>query len=473
MNTTFIENVFLKTMSCSASMSKHGIAAYARGKATAEPKLEQIRVLMPLPPVLGLIDDLVSERLNLFIDGVFSVSSKTWLHEGARPSTQAMDIAHAISLTIEKGLDMHSACAVSTCDIQAYYDTVPVIRVASFLESRGVPAGLCAAAVRHQLLPPVAISIGDFAADVDGRTSGSITGSRIAGALARVPVLATLESLDTFLKARGIVLNEGSTLCIMTYVDNIFALGKDLRQSIEMCTKFEEVLAEQWGLVIKPDSRECLQPRGASQTPPVGWSLREHLKVLGHVISYDGSCKACIENVEAAITSAFWAQLGHIASDKMSDTRRLAVINRCCRGILTYRAARWTTTKTLIDGIDGLQRRLVCWALRDRPAPGDDVQAFMMKKARRAKTLAEQHGTWSRLVRQKQVQWRDHLLRHPDLWAAKLFKHHINQEKLLHMRSTRQGTSTAGRTATRIRGLGHVHRRWHDCVDDAMAFLNS
>ena len=60
-----------------------------------------------------------------------------------------------------------------------------------------LPAGLAAALMRHQVCPIVVLRAKAAGATIVNRSSGGLTGSRIAGLLGRVPVEAVemLESL--------------------------------------------------------------------------------------------------------------------------------------------------------------------------------------------------------------------------------------------------------------------------------------
>ena len=59
-----------------------------------------------------------------------------------------------------------------------------------------MPRELAAAAARHQLLPKVSLRVGDIDADLGKRSRGSLTGSRVAGALGRIPVEAMLGKMS-------------------------------------------------------------------------------------------------------------------------------------------------------------------------------------------------------------------------------------------------------------------------------------
>eukprot|EP00959_Pyramimonas_sp_CCMP1952_P369337 7736181-Pyramimonas_sp.AAC.1 len=105
-------------------MSALAVLGHVRGKGTATPKPAQLRAIMPLPADLQVLDCLVAQRLNTWIDENIAVPQCCWV--GARPFTQALDITHALHLLIERGLDDHSQSAVAQSDIEACYDSLPV-----------------------------------------------------------------------------------------------------------------------------------------------------------------------------------------------------------------------------------------------------------------------------------------------------------------------------------------------------------
>ena len=82
---------------------------------------------MPLPADLQVLDCLLAQRLNAWIDEHVAVPECCWV--GARPFTQALDITHGLHLAIERGLDDRSQAAIAQSDIETYYDSLPVVRI--------------------------------------------------------------------------------------------------------------------------------------------------------------------------------------------------------------------------------------------------------------------------------------------------------------------------------------------------------
>lgn len=68
----------------------------------------------------------------------------------------------------------------------------------SWRRSRGLPAPVGAAVVRHQLLPPIDVHVADVrVGELPRRGLGALTGSRTAGALGRFVLRGLAEHLAT------------------------------------------------------------------------------------------------------------------------------------------------------------------------------------------------------------------------------------------------------------------------------------
>ena len=74
-------------------------------------------------------------------------------------NTQCLDVAFTAQISIEKGLDLHSRGAIATADIRRYYDSINMVRFASFLIRKGCPLPLAIACLRVQMLPQVCLAV--------------------------------------------------------------------------------------------------------------------------------------------------------------------------------------------------------------------------------------------------------------------------------------------------------------------------
>ena len=75
-------------------------------------------------------------------------------------------------------------------DIAAYYDSLNCLRIMNFPVTRGLDVSVAAACLRHQLLPAVQWKwrLGVGLVRIGDRSIGSLTCSRFADMIARVPV---------------------------------------------------------------------------------------------------------------------------------------------------------------------------------------------------------------------------------------------------------------------------------------------
>ena len=106
-------------------------------------------------------------------------------------------------LVIEAALDRHSQGAVASVDVAKFYDSVVLLRSARWLHTKGLSKQWCAAMLRFQLLLLVELRVGSLALDIVSRSCGSLTGSRTAGAAARIPVECSAVSCATRLRRKG------------------------------------------------------------------------------------------------------------------------------------------------------------------------------------------------------------------------------------------------------------------------------
>ena len=137
----------------------------------------------------AVLDHLIVQPFGIFI--------------GARPQTQALDIAHALQLVVERGLDDGSRAVLAQCDIQTFFDELHVLKICRWLVGCGHQAKDVACLLRCQMMPRVFLDIGAGPVRIDSRAIGGLTGSRTALMLARVPVETTLRDRSPIWKEWG------------------------------------------------------------------------------------------------------------------------------------------------------------------------------------------------------------------------------------------------------------------------------
>ena len=172
-------------------MASLNIRAHISGKEGPHTTVSKTRVIMPMPSLLNVIDALLPVMLEPYFSKLLQVPRSSWI--GARKQMQILDITHGLTTVIEKALDQDSAGALAQADIQQYYDTVVLLLVCRWLEERGVPDRLLAMVLRHQMLPTVVINVGSSRATITGRSIGSLTGSRVAGVMSKIPPIDVIQ----------------------------------------------------------------------------------------------------------------------------------------------------------------------------------------------------------------------------------------------------------------------------------------
>lgn len=166
------------------------VHGYARGKKTSAPTVYRILVITPQNTAQTIIDMILSERINRRVDDIFPKSSPTFW-EGGRPKTQALDIAHVLGLLIERGLDDRSNVGIATMDIRHYYDCISVPDILARIKRQHDDPGSSFAQSFLRILNLTSLSVecGPEVFIIPPRIRGFLTGSRVAVALARVPIL--------------------------------------------------------------------------------------------------------------------------------------------------------------------------------------------------------------------------------------------------------------------------------------------
>ena len=99
-----------------ARMSHITVEALAFGKESSNTAVEDTRIIMPLPSVLGLLDATLPYLIEPHIIRLLPCPQSVWF--GAHTHTQVLDISHGLSTVIEKALDMKSEGAIAQSDVR-------------------------------------------------------------------------------------------------------------------------------------------------------------------------------------------------------------------------------------------------------------------------------------------------------------------------------------------------------------------
>ena len=448
-------------MASSKQMSSLSVRSLCLGKESANTRIDNTRVIIPLPSFLALLDAILPSLVEPIIDSCFSIPSGVWI--GARARTQPLDISHGLSTIIEKSLDLESNGAVGQSDIRQYYDSINLLRVFSFLVKRGLDYAIAAACLRHQLFCSLTIIIGEDVAQMATRTRGSLTGSRVAGISARVPVLhlcserAEAWKSDGFRTPRGI-------LTMSTFVDNLFVAGKSCAAVTRILDDAEQFLQSHWELHIKPSSRKVLAPANCndtSTTDSVKWPICMEMKVLGSRIQSDGGIDTCFDEALGKAWRAFFANCAGANVDRFALSYKMTLIQRSVVPVLRFKWSRWPFTISRARQLDAMQRRMYSIVMRLRPEAGQTAQSFVRWRGRKAADLQRRQGAWSKSWAHAVLSWASHLERdrNSTTWAAMVSSIRSPQELA-------ERRAAFGSPFTRS-APGFICRRWFESLSVA------
>lgn len=429
---------------------------------------------MPQCATTQVIDCLLAAALQRWVDRTMPRPDGVGI--AVVPHTQPLDIAHGISLSIEKMLDDFSKGGVAQSDVERCYDSLPLVRVMRWLEDRGMPHALAASCVRAQLLPQIDLVVSTGGAPavsrLGHRTGGTLTGSRVAGIAGRIPIEASICSVSSRLRPLAWPADaEANRLTIAVYVDNLFAVG---RRPSRPCALLKKNCAPLGGCGSNPavakHSRHAARKNG--WTGRSRWPLKPTLKVLGHVASFDGAWRPCWSATKREMWGAFWANARASTGAKVPPAARLSLLNRTVRPRFDYRCSRWPWCPQLAAEVDRVQRRLVALCLRLRPAPGETREAYARRRGRAAQTQVRKDGLWSKRHAGRVLAWAQHLQRpqNASTWAARAATH--KDPQWLVDRRAEQG-STSHRTRIARRRPGRVHARWQESLAAARDHLET
>lgn len=293
-------------------------------------------------PLVQLLDVLLSARVQRFITAVLPPEPR--LCVGAVPGSQVLDITHSFQLLWERFADDRSTGGLAQGDIATYYDTLGVLRIARELQSAGLDRGVVQAVVMMQMCTPIHLGIVGMPAcgalRVPRRTWGSLTGTRVAGALG--PTATTARELLAAKPSSGIRVEGGGVFALAVYVDNLYTLGTSAGAAAGLLREWASLLERKWALKLKASSLECIAPalNAVWRDPPgviEGCALVRSMNVLGHEPACDGDVAPCVVKTERALWRAYWRVSGGAWGMAVGQVGRLRQVGTVLRPILSFR----------------------------------------------------------------------------------------------------------------------------------------
>ena len=293
------------------------------------------------------------------------------------------------------------------------------------------------------------------------RCSGTLTGSRSAGAAGRMPLLDVCQlRLGEWSKKSFSV--QGQSFSLASFVDNLLTTSSSPTQAVEILDDCEYYLKQRWGLVYGEDSREYITCKGDCRPMQVPncWSKVTTMKSLGHHLQDDNGINDCFK----AVTGAMWRSFyGNLTQGLLSSSEKVKArfLNANILAVASSRWARWPYQKSYGSGLDSIQRKMLAHLLQIKPAEGEPFDAFVQRRHIICGHKASSVGRWSSKWAQGVVNWSEHVERRhdPKAWSHTALGWHDSQ--WLHFRRLIESSIGESRTRTRcIRGA--PQRRWEE-----------
>ena len=462
-----VSQLFTSVAASRTRMQELVIKGRAFAKVAGTITADKVRVILPLPVTLVVLDVLVADGLNDGINRVAASADPGFL-ECARKGRQVLDFTFPASLIIEKGMDMHSDACIAQADVKQYYDTMRPLTLCRWMLHKELDPGLVATFIRIHLCTQVEIKVGQASVEIPNRSIGTLTGSRSASAAGRIPLLdAALHRCD-FWNTLSFNTHDRQ-FSLATFVDNLLSSGKSPEAAVAILEDCGQHLSKYWQLKFGEDSKEFLVCRGYRHRIAVNdtWQQKSTLKCLGHFIDDDAGMRSCFDHSRAAMWRCFFGN--YSAGLKAASFKaKMRFLSSSVSAIPSFRWSRWPYQQTYKETLDSIQRRMIGILMGWRPSSEESFEQFRQRRHTLSSRLARQHGTWSQNWIGKVRSWGKHVHRNHDAatWSFSLLRFHdddwIQQQRLL--------SSAPGESRTKTRAYhGKVHRRWHEAYNKASA----
>ena len=451
---------------CSARMSQIVVGARIYGKQSSIASVNDTRAILPLPSIAAILDSILPYLILSCIESSFPPIHGVF--HGARPRTQALDIAHGLHSVVEKSLDQRSVGAIGQADVKQFFDSLNLLRIFRLLVSEGLSEPLAAACLRHQLLPKVLIKFGSASMTIQRRTMGSLTGSRLAGMSARVPVEHLCRERAAHWKDWGFPCPSG-TLTLSTYVDNVYAAGKSCYAVSAILDDASSFLSVQWGLEFKQCSQMVMAPSNALDldvTDSRRWPVVDEMEVLGHLLQCDSGIESCFQRTVEKAWRAFFCNCASRDASRLPSSLRILLLKRSVEPILRFRWTRWPFRKDHADRLNGLQRQMLNIISGVRPMRDDSAEEFVRRRAKIVRSMQGSMGYWGEKWAVALGLWKVHIQRprNQHCWPAIIFSLRSPEELALRR------CNNSGRPLVR-QSAGFIQRRWAESLVIASDWL--
>ena len=462
--TSFV-NSFLGS---SVAVGKLTVYGKPLGKTDMLPEIKDIRLILPQGSLMSILDVLLATSLDAFIDKSFPRTANDHVFVGARPKTQILDITFTCQTAVEKAIDNLSKGAIAQCDVEKYYDSLPIFKLFRWLINEGFNIAHACAIIRHQSFTTLLVSMqySQLRPKVHGRCVGGLTGSRVAGALARIPTECMLRDLKHGFVDKCFL----GKVSLGIFIDNFFSLGNSVTGAISILKDCEDYLSNQWSLKLKDSSLEVMPVFGYGDVEEFDgrWKLVSQFRALGHIIRSDASVDTCMQATLKAAWRQFWANIGK------PDFRAFQLGMKLCRlkalvfPVINFRLSRWPFSASKAKQLDRTQRKMVGVLVNVCIKADESRESFWRRRNALVSACIPRNDKWSVVWAKRVKTWSDHVDRNScgACWASNIAQFCTPVD--LSVRRTLNYNRPAVRAVA-----GFTSLRWYESVSRANEWLET
>lgn len=351
------------------------VCGVALGKKSATPAVQKVRMLLPLMMWMTVLDCLLAKALHTACDALPPIPL-FWECGVAGSCSPASALGHFVKLHVEKGLDSGSSGAAVITDVRTFYDCINVAKAVMAAVSRGLPAPIGAAVVRHQLLPPIDVHIADVLA---GAASCSVGWRSTTVRPSGHSAVTTFERMP---------------MLPASYIDNLVLLGTDASAAERSFESALEYLRAAWRLDLPLDETGVMVPRAAPVLPG-RLRVAYRCKFVGHIVDSKASTMPCWRHARKIVLGHCGAQMRVARKAHVPQSVRPAALDKVLWSALQFRAPSWAPTAQVRAEVDALQRRCIAIAISVACLPLEEAGAYRRRRGRVAAAALAETRPWS------------------------------------------------------------------------------
>ena len=187
------------------------------------------------------------------------------------------------------------------------------------------------------------------------------------------------------------------------------------------------------------------------------WNIVSEARVLGPILTSNGSCNLDVKRGIIQINKAFWANSKFLINEKIPIEKRLEKLNSMAGGIIRSRGAAWIPSRGAVDILEKAQNKLIKIMLKVKRRPGETPDQYNLRRNRMIKNFKK--VSWALIHLEASISWLAHMQRHPDDYSSRLLRF------CKHWVAENRSFNNAGGSRTFSRSnRGHVfrfdHRSW-------------